>query len=67
ARGYRLGNWKIVWGKRQKEPVQWQLFDLSKDPSEQRDLAAEQPAKLKELADAWLEWATKAGVNLGSR
>ena len=67
ARGYRLGNWKIVWGKRQKEPVQWQLFDLSKDPSEQRDLAAEHPAKLKELADAWMEWATKAGVNLGSR
>jgi arylsulfatase len=67
ARGYRLGQWKIVWGKRQAAPVKWQLFDLSRDPSEQHDLAAEHPAKLQELADAWLAWATKAGVDLGSR
>ncbi len=67
ARGYRLGDWKIVWGKRQTGPVAWQLFDLSKDPSEQHDLAAEQPAKLKELADAWMGWAKQVGVDMGSR
>jgi arylsulfatase len=67
ARGYRLGQWKIVWGKRQNAPVTWQLFDLSKDPSEQHDLAATQPAKLKELADAWMAWAKQAGVDLSSR
>ena len=67
ARGYRLGNWKIVWGKRQAAPVAWQLFDLSKDPSEQRDLAATHPEKLKELADAWMAWASRCGVDLGSR
>jgi len=67
ARGYRLGDWKIVWGKRQGAPVAWQLFDLSKDPSEQHDLAAEQPAKLKELADAWMAWAKQAGVDLSTR
>ena len=67
ARGYRLGDWKIVWGKRQGPPVAWQLFDLSKDPSEQHDLAAEQPAKLKELADAWMAWAKQVGVDLSSR
>jgi arylsulfatase len=67
ARGYRLGDWKIVWGKRQNTPVTWQLFDLSKDPSEQQDLAAQQPAKLKELADAWMAWAKQAGVDLSSR
>lgn len=67
ARGYRLGQWKIVWGKRQTTPVTWQLFDLATDPSEQHDLAAEHPAKLKELAEAWLAWATKAGVDLSAR
>jgi arylsulfatase len=67
ARGYRLGDWKIVWGKRQNAPVAWQLFDLSKDPSEQHDLADQQPAKLKELADAWMAWAKQAGVDLSSR
>lgn len=67
ARGYRLGKWKIVWGKRQAAPVAWQLYDLSKDPSEQHDLATQQPAQLKELTDAWMAWATKAGVDLSSR
>jgi arylsulfatase len=67
ARGYRLGKWKIVWGKRQAAPVEWQLFDLSQDPSEQRDLAAVYPEKLKELADAWMAWAKQAGVDLSSR
>ena len=67
ARGYRLGDWKIVWGKRQSAPVTWQLFDLSKDPSEQHDLAAQRPEKLKELADAWMAWAKRCGVDLGSR
>lgn len=67
ARGYRLGDWKIAWGKRQNAPVTWQLFDLSKDPSEQHDLAAQRPDKLKELSDAWMAWATKAGVDLSSR
>jgi arylsulfatase len=67
ARGYRLGQWKIVWGKRQSAPVTWQLFDLSKDPSEQHDLSATHPAKLKELADAWMAWAKQAGVDLSSR
>ena len=67
ARGYRLGNWKIVWGKRQAAPVAWQLFDLSKDPSEQHDLAEQRPEKLKELADAWMAWAKRCSVDLGSR
>jgi arylsulfatase len=67
ARGYRLGDWKVVWGKRQSAPVTWQLFDLSKDPSEQHDLAAQHPTKLKELSDAWMAWAKQAGVDLSSR
>ncbi len=67
ARGYRLGDWKIVWGKRQSAPVTWQLFDLSKDPSEQHDLADQHPEKLRELADAWMAWAKQVGVDLSSR
>ncbi len=67
ARGYRLGKWKAVWGKRQSAPVVWQLFDLSADPSERRDLAAEHPAKLKELTDAWDAWASRVGVDVRAR
>lgn len=67
ARGYRLGKWKAVWGKRQSAPVTWQLFDLSTDPSEQRDLAAEHPAQLKVLTDAWDAWAGRVGVDVRAR
>jgi arylsulfatase len=62
ARGYRLGQWKIVWGKRQTAPVQWQLFDLAQDPAEEHDLAASQPAKTAELAARWAAWAERVGV-----
>jgi arylsulfatase A-like enzyme len=33
-----------------------QLFDLSKDISEKNNLAASEPARAKQLAEAWLKW-----------
>jgi arylsulfatase len=62
ARGYRLGQWKIVWGKRQAEPPHWELYDLAHDVGEERDLAASQPAKTAELAALWAAWAERVGV-----
>lgn len=50
----RVGDWKIVRrngqkdGKRQEG--EWKLFHLAVDPYEERDLAAEQPARIQELA-----------------
>jgi arylsulfatase len=32
---------------------QWELYDLSKDPNELRDLAADMPEKVRELAARW--------------
>ncbi len=45
------GDYKLIWfgGGREK----FQLFDLSKDPGEEKDLAKEQPDKLKELVTAY--------------
>jgi arylsulfatase len=64
ARGLRQGDWKIVWGKRQPEPIAWELYNLANDPSEENNLAASQPEKTKELADLWFAWAKKVGVHL---
>ena len=60
----RQGDWKLVrydgnadtnTGKRQ--PVSSvKLYDLSKDIHEDKDLAAEQPEKVKQLQARWDEW-----------
>jgi arylsulfatase A-like enzyme len=46
----RAGDWKLIPGKAKKkaDPV-WQLFNLSKDPGESTDIAAENPGKVEEL------------------
>lgn len=40
----------------------WALFDLSRDPNEMRDLAAEMPEKVTELAARWEADAARFGV-----
>lgn len=64
ARSLRKGDWKISWGKRQTTKPAWELYQLSSDRSEQHDLAAENPALVRELAAEWQAWANKAGVHL---
>jgi arylsulfatase A-like enzyme len=60
----RQGDWKLVrydgnadtnTGKRQPVTAA-RLYDLSKDLHEDKDLAAEQPEKVKQLQALWDEW-----------
>ena len=44
----RQGDWKVV-----RQSGEWELYDLSSDPSESQDLASQRPDKLKELVTAW--------------
>jgi arylsulfatase len=37
--------------------VEWELYNLENDPSEQTDLAAKEPEKLKELILHWDQYA----------
>lgn len=57
-RAVRVGDWKLVASFR----ASWELYDLSRDRAELNNLAAQQPAKVKELAAAWQAWADKVGV-----
>jgi arylsulfatase A-like enzyme len=54
-RAIRVGDWKLV-ADHQKP---WELFDLGKDRSETKDLAAEYPEKVKELEKAWTKHAAE--------
>ena len=49
-RALRLGDWKIVAAGTN---ASWELYDLSKDRSETKNLAAQKPAKLRELSGLW--------------
>ena len=49
--GVRDKNWKAVfWGKK------WELFDMSKDQNESKDLATQYPEKLQALKKSYNAW-----------
>jgi arylsulfatase A-like enzyme len=60
----RRGDWKLVKtseGPVQPSPVPFdltgaELYNLSNDIGERRNLASSEPAKVRELADAWQRW-----------
>jgi arylsulfatase len=66
------GIWKDGWkaaaihapltGKGDFEGDEWELYHVAEDRSESRNLAAEQPEKLRELVDAWYAEAEKNNV-----
>src|SRR5262249_47006582 len=49
----RKGDWKLV---RHNKSEGLELYNLAEDVGEKKDLAAAQPAKLKELKAAWDKW-----------
>ncbi|MCX8155111.1 MAG: arylsulfatase [Verrucomicrobiae bacterium] len=49
-RALRVGDWKLVAAGAQGP---WELYDLSTNRGESRNLAAEQPAKVAEMAALW--------------
>jgi arylsulfatase len=57
-RALRQGSWKLV--SRWRED--WELYDLEADRTELRNLAAEQPERVRELAALYEEWAAGAEV-----
>ena len=48
-----MGDWKLV-SAREDQDV-WELFDLSTDRCEQKNLAAEQPDRVREMETRWKE------------
>mgnify|MGYP003608921239 CR=1 FL=1 len=55
----RVGDWKLV---RFGRAGAWELYDLKADRTEQHDLAAAQPERVRELAAKWEAWADRAQV-----
>ena len=49
-RALRVGDWKIVSAGKGGE---WELYDLSTDRAEEKNLAAKQPDRVKAMAEMW--------------
>ena len=68
TRGIWKDGWKAVavhaplTGKGNFDQDVWELYNLDVDRSEAHNLAEEQPAKLRELVDAWFDEARKNNV-----
>jgi arylsulfatase len=57
-RAVRSGQWKLV----SRHPGRWELYDMSRDGTEGRDLADRYGGIVKGLAQEWDAWADRCGV-----
>tara|TARA_B100000959_G_scaffold87257_1_gene92589 strand:- start:42 stop:497 length:456 start_codon:yes stop_codon:yes gene_type:complete len=57
-RAVRKGDYKLV----AIHNTPWELYDMSKDRSELKDLASSMPKKTTELRSAWGAWAKRVGA-----
>ena len=61
------GEWKLRWEYKPFGKGDWELFNLATDPAERKDLAAEQPDKVKALVALWDDYVRANNVILPSR
>jgi arylsulfatase A-like enzyme len=66
-RALRQGDWKLRWELKPFGKGQWELYNLAADRTERKDLAAEQPEKLRALIGLWDQYAKANNVILPSR
>lgn len=66
-RALRQGDWKLRWEYAPFGKSDWELFNVAKDPSERKDLAAANQTKLKEMLGLWEDYVKKNNVILPSR
>ena len=66
-RAVRQGDWKLRWQYKPYGKGEWELFNLAEDVAERRDLASEQPDKVKALLALWDDYVRANNVILPSR
>jgi len=66
-RAVRQGEWKLRWQIKPYGKGEWELFNVAKDPAERRDLAAQNPDKVKALLKVWDGYAKANNVIVPNR
>jgi arylsulfatase A-like enzyme len=66
-RAVRQGEWKLRWQFKPYGKGDWELFNVTKDPAERNDVAAQNPDKVKALMARWDEYVKTNNVILPNR
>jgi arylsulfatase len=66
-RAVRQGNWKLRWENEPFGKADWELFDVTADPGELQDLAAQRPEKVREMVALWDDYVRRSNVVLPNR
>jgi arylsulfatase A-like enzyme len=66
-RAVRQGEWKLRWQFKPYGKGDWELFNVAKDPAERKNLAAQNPDKVKALIALWDGYVKANNVILPSR
>jgi arylsulfatase len=66
-RAVRQGDWKLRWQYKPYGKEEWELFNLADDVAERRDLAVEQPDRVKALRSLWDDYVRANNVILPNR
>jgi arylsulfatase A-like enzyme len=66
-RAVRQGEWKLRWEYKPLGTGDWELFNLTSDPTERKNLAAEHPDKVQTLVALWDSYVRTNNVVLPSR
>jgi len=66
-RAVRQGDWKLRWQIKPYGKGDWELFNVTRDPAERMDVAAQNPDKVKALLALWDEYVRANNVILPSR
>jgi arylsulfatase B len=53
---YRSGDWKLVNMTRDATKPKWELYNIADDLAETRDVAADEPDRLRRMTEEWAEW-----------
>jgi len=57
----RQGDWKLV-SLNGRDETAWELYDMSNDRTETKDVAQEHPKRAARLKTVWTEWARDVNV-----